>query len=518
LERLRDEDTRTRRMAAVALGKLADTADEEIEAALARAAQEERAPAVRRALVAALGRAGGRAALEVLSGLSLDGDVAAVRPRAELMVQRTLAREQPSSIAADAAPERPVHVAARCRRGLEPILAEELAAISDGAPAIRRDAPGGARVELRLSRPLTALYQARTLLSFALPLPPRRIRPGEDLADAVAERLLSRQAGAILRRFTTGPIRFRIDWVAGGKRRALTWKVAQAVQARAPDLINDPRESVWEVAVYEERDVVRVELAPDLPDPRFAYRRGDVPAASHPTIAAALARIAGARPDDVVWDPFVGSGLELCERALLGPFRRLVGSDRDAAALAVARENLAAAGAEAAEILERDARAAPPMQPPPTLILTNPPLGRRVHRQGDLPELLERFVERAARALAPGGRLVWISPFPGRTEAAARRSGLRPTLLAPIDMGGFEAQIQAFSKDEAARAGEGRGRSDAGGRAQRAGARREQGHGRSDGDRDDQQDDHAAPGRAGRRLRNLEDRSGRGERGRRDRA
>ena len=33
------------------------------------------------------------------------------------------------------------------------------------------------------------------------------------------------------------------------------------------------------------------------------------------------------KQNDLVWDPFVGSGTELCERALLGPYRALVGSD-----------------------------------------------------------------------------------------------------------------------------------------------------------------------------------------------
>ena len=527
MARLRDEDARTRRLVAVALGKLGGAqgdkdegdergdavADPELEEALLAAAREEQVPEVRRALVTTLGRVGGRAALEAVSGLSLDRDLEAVRPRAELMLKRAVSRERASSIAADLAPDKPTRVVARCRRGLERMMMEELAAVSDKAPELRRDAPGGPRVELELRGPLADLFQARTMLSFAFPLSSRQVRAGEDVADVVAERLLSREAGEILQRFTVGPVRYRVEWAGGGKRRALTFKVAQAVQARAPDRINDPRESTWEVIVHEDDGRVRVELAPNLPDPRFAYRRGDVPAASHPTIAAALARIAGAREDDVVWDPFVGSGLELCERARLGPFRKLLGSDREPAALAVARENLAAAGVEGAVLVEREAMAPPPMKEAPTLIITNPPMGRRVYRHGDLAELLERFVERAARALAPGGRLVWISPFPVQTEAVARRSGLRATVLTMLDMGGFEAQIQAFHKDEVAR---GARRGEAGRGAQGPGLHREVRHDRADEDRHDQHDEHAAPrGLRGRALGNVEPAAGRGERGRR---
>lgn len=451
---LRDDDRRTRRMAAVALGKPAarDAGQPLVEAALAEAVRSERSPDVRRALVDALGKVGGGAALDVLAELGGEEDLAGPRARAELLARRTLSRGEPSAIAGDRAPEHPVRVAVRARRGLEAILAEELSAIDQGAPdgalapEIRSDACGGTWVEVTLSGRLDVLFGARTMLSFALPLPERTLDAEDDIAKVVAELLLSQASRGVLRRFTVGAIRYRIEWARGGKRRAAVFRIATAVEAEAPELVNDPTQSTWDVVVYEGAGRVRVELAPRLPDPRFSYRKGDVPAASHPTIAAALARIAGVRADDVVWDPFVGSGLELCERALLGPYRRLVGSDRELRALQVARENLDAAGAHGAELLQRDACSAPPGDAP-TLILTNPPLGRRVERTGALDALLTRFIEHAARVLAPGGRLVWISPFPERTEAAARRSGLRPALLQRVDMGGFDAQIQRFDKE-----------------------------------------------------------------------
>ena len=80
--------------------------------------------------------------------------------------------------------------------------------------------------------------------------------------------------------------------------------------AERPELVNDPTASLWE-AVVVEKPRVAVEVWPrGLGDPRFAYRRAYVPASSHPTLAAALARVGGVRADDVVWDPFVGAGTE----------------------------------------------------------------------------------------------------------------------------------------------------------------------------------------------------------------
>jgi tRNA G10 N-methylase Trm11 len=164
-----------------------------------------------------------------------------------------------------------------------------------------------------------------------------------------------------------------------------------------------------------------------------------VPAASHPTIAAALARVAGVKPNDVVWDPFCGSGSELCERALLGPYRALHGTDVDAEALAAAAENLAAAG-HRATLEERPAETGAPRGT--TLILTNPPMGHRVLFGGDVPALLARLIDVAAAVLPRGGRLAWLSPSGERTARAAERAGMRVELRRPVDLGGLAAELQ----------------------------------------------------------------------------
>jgi 23S rRNA G2445 N2-methylase RlmL len=193
------------------------------------------------------------------------------------------------------------------------------------------------------------------------------------------------------------------------------------------------------VAVHEAGAEVEIELVPRFPDPRFTYRQADVPAASHPTIAAALARVAGVRPDDVVWDPFVGSALELIERARLGPYAALHGTDIDEGALEAARANLARAGIEAVQLVHADSTAKRPRDV--TLVLTNPPMGRRVAR-GELAPLMDRFVVSAREALVRGGRLVWLSPMPDRTRARLEAEGFTVDLARAVDMGGFSAELQ----------------------------------------------------------------------------
>jgi 23S rRNA G2445 N2-methylase RlmL len=190
---------------------------------------------------------------------------------------------------------------------------------------------------------------------------------------------------------------------------------------------------------------VSLELRPRVDDPLFLWRVADVPAASHPTVAAALARVAGTRADDVVWDPFAGSGVELVERARAGKYAQLIGSDRDPSALDAARANCAAADLADVTLLVGDALAVAPAGV--TLVLTNPPLGRRALRDADLGDLYDRFLAHVAQLLRPGGRLVWLSPLGARTATRATEVGLRVTVERRVDLGGVHATLQRLDRD-----------------------------------------------------------------------
>jgi hypothetical protein len=416
---LDDADAKTSRNAILALGHLPSPA---VEARLRELLHAAPTPAHRRSAAEALGKIGGAASLAALADLDARGDAELPRiaGRAVLRLRRTLGRDAPSEIDLDARPERPIAVELSCRPGLEELLAEEVGGRARG--------PG--RVAATLAGSLAELHRARLFLDVTFP-----VRAGRDAASAIT----SDAALGILRRFTRGAIRYRLAFATGGHRRAEVLRVAAAVSAVRPELENDPTASTWEIVAGEGG---RITLAPRrFTDPRFSYRVRDVPAASHPTVAAALARVAGARADDVVWDPFVGSGVELVERARLGPYRSLHGTDLDPRALEAARENLAAAGVRAT-LERRDARGGAP--PGTTLVLTNPPMGHRVLDRDAIPALLSELVALAGRALPPGGRLVWLSPVPRVTADAARRAGLRIARHHPVDLGGLRAELQAL--------------------------------------------------------------------------
>ena len=129
---------------------------------------------------------------------------------------------------------------------------------------------------------------------------------------------------------------------------------------------------------------------------------------------------------------FAGSGTELVERAFAGPYARLIGSDLEERALSAARENLAAAGLRGVLLSRADATTYAPEGV--TLVLTNPPMGRRVSRSAELAATLDAFVDHAARVLVPGGRMVWLSPVPARSRERARpgpRGRPEPATTAP---------------------------------------------------------------------------------------
>lgn len=421
LEALGDDDPKTRRAAARGLGKLAPT--DEITAALQQAFAAAESEDDKKALGLALGKAG------VDTGQS---------GRAGMIAQREAARKTTSAIDPTASLAN-ARIHFHTRSGLEEIVKRE---IGRGA---RFFAPGV--VESSLTGPLSGAFAIRTAIEVGFPLGDRPATG--DLAADVAKALASDEALAIFRAFTQpagAPIRFRVAFTRGGHQRSIAWRIAELVQKGTKELLNDPKESTWEAVVDVAGDRLRVELMPRaFVDTRFSYRGDTVPASSHPSIAAALVRVAPRRDDDIVWDPFVGAGAELIERARIGPYAQLFGTDLEKEAVAAARANAKRAGVERVLIERGDAM--DPLVPPDgvSLIITNPPMGRRVQR-GTHADLLERFVGRAAEILVPGGALVWLVPEPQRIRIKADDAGLIRESGISVDMGGFSAELAVYVK------------------------------------------------------------------------
>jgi len=434
LARMHDPAVRVRRAAASALGKLGG--DDARAALLARWDASDVTADERRVLAEALGKVGGGDALARLRALDArdDAELARRRDRALLMADRSAQRDEDSQVIGDVPPPSPVKLRLGCRAGLADMLVEELAAAGIAAKALVDN-----EAELELARPLSALFTSHLWASVAVRMPLPAPSGDDDLAATLVRAITAPAMRALLRAWTRGPIRWRLGF-ASGHKRSVVWRVARDVTAAAPELVNDPTATTWDILVDDSARTL--DLVPRrLHDPRFAWRVAEVPAASHPSVAAALVRVAGVRADDRVWDPFCGSAMELVERARCGPARRLVGSDVDDAALAAARANAAAAGV-AIELVQGDARSYAPGEV--DLAITNPPLGSRVHV--DAAALLVEAVPNIAKQLAPGGRLVWITPAFRKTTPACERAGLSRTRSLPVDLGGVRGHLECWER------------------------------------------------------------------------
>ena len=437
---LRDPSEKVRRYAMTALPKIGAGASAEAE--LLALLQKTDSGRETKFLGRTLDKIGGAATLEALgSGLL---------PQTEQKVKASVARAQsPSSVNMDGVLTEfaGLRIHLRGRKGLEQIVRQEVEENAATRAKFRVEEVGGGLVVLLPVAPFSLgdLCTLRCFGSVGFVLGAVR---GSDATESIASLIASPLSQRILKTFTEGAIRYRLNFVSKGHQRGAVREIANRAYALCPEILNDPRSAPWSMEIHPTGRGNVVELSPRwVPDPRFAYRQADVPAASHPPLAACMARLAGARDGEIVWDPFCGSGLELVERALLGGVQRLYGTDLSAEAIAISQRNFAAAnipGVEAEFICcdFRDYASIKGLGPESvTLIVTNPPMGRRVPI-GDLTGLIADLFSVAAEVLQPGGRLVFANPLPVGPSPAALKLESRQV----VDFGGFNCRLEMYRK------------------------------------------------------------------------
>ena len=82
--------------------------------------------------------------------------------------------------------------------------------------------------------------------------------------------------------------------------------------------------------------------------------------------------------------------------------------------------------------------------PSPSLVVTNPPFGKRVRTGGPVGPLLAATLVNVAKQLRSGGRVVIMSPDARATERAALGAGLSLRERTAVDVGGVPAELQVF--------------------------------------------------------------------------
>ncbi len=437
---LNDPSEKVRRYAMAALPKIG--AGELGEGKLIAALQTTTEERERKYLRETLGKIGGLAALEQ----GVLGD-------AEQRVKASIARqESPSAVRFQAVlsdfSELRIHL--RGRNGLEGIVGEELEQSKRKPERFRVTGVQSGKVAIVPVAPfsLADIYAMRCFGTVGFVLGQTEGTGEAESAEALAEVVTSPLARRLWQTFTEGSIRYRLNFVDKGHQRGAVERLANRIYARCPEILNDGRSVTWTVDIYPSGRGHLVELRPNMtPDPRFSYRQKDVPAASHPPLAACLARLAGRMENEVIWDPFCGSGLELIESALLGGVRGVYGSDRSDAAVAIAQNNFAAAKVKSvpAKFMCGDfreiARSQELQAGKVTLIITNPPMGMRVP-VANLRQLIGDLFLVAATVLQPGGRLVLVNPV----SKEMPHQSLKLEFRQKVDMGGFDCRMEKYVK------------------------------------------------------------------------
>jgi len=443
---LRDPQEKIRRYALAALPKIGVNTEAEAEMLALLKNGEEREM---RHLGRALEKVGGEATLAVIeSGVSLPS----------LTVQKVKAgisrSENEGSVRLEVKlPVTPdLRVLLRCRRGLEDFVREEAREVLSEKEWIiepKKTHDFGCVVLKPLKEfSLGTLYQMRCFATVAFPL--GLIEEGEHWIEQLARCIASQGAQSLMLTATEGTARYRLDFVAKGHQRGAIRQVIERAFALCPEILNDARQAPWSVDILpSSHGKSSVELRPRLyPDPRLGYRQDDIAAASHPPLAACMARLAaktGSGNSEIIWDPFCGSGLELIERGLLGGVSALYGTDLDPKAIEVAQANFTTAQLDGvhSEFICADFREASIHPGSISLIITNPPLGRRV-RIKDMQGLFSDLYTAATRVLKPSGRLVFVNPLlTGPSDPS-----LKLEYQKSIDLGGFTCRLEMYRKIE----------------------------------------------------------------------
>ncbi len=442
---LKDPAEKIRRYAMAALPKIGAGRKEEAE--LLSLLQTTTVEREKKYVGRALDKIGGTATLEIVAGAQ--GLLAQTEQKVKASVAR---RQRPSAIRMDRSlsPYAGLRIHLRCRKGLEGIVRDEIA---------ERIGPNGKFRIAEVRRGLVALlpvepfsladiYTLRCFGTVNFVLGAVRSRPPEESMEALAAVIASPLSRRLLTTLTEGSLRYRLDFVSKSHQRGAVRLLANRAYALCPDILNDARSAPWSMDIHPAGDGLSVELRPRLaPDPRFFYREDDVAAASHPPLAACMARLSGRIKEEIAWDPFCGSGLELVERALLGGVQCVYGTDISPEAIAIARVNFAAAKIKSVQSKFiccdfRDFTRVEGLGPQSvTLIITNPPMNRRI-RVPDMRGLFTDLFAVAAVALKPGGRLVFANPL----RSGPRDPSLKLQFRQVIDMGGFDCRLEMYLK------------------------------------------------------------------------
>jgi 23S rRNA G2445 N2-methylase RlmL len=154
------------------------------------------------------------------------------------------------------------------------------------------------------------------------------------------------------------------------------------------------------------------------------WKTEHLPASLRPSMAAAMVRLAGPAPGDLILDPMCGAGTIIGESIELSKQRKagrvdLIGGDLEMNALRAAGVNLRKVGPA---ILARwDATRLPLADRSIDRVISNPPFGKQLSSPEEIGPLYRRMARECDRVLKEGGKAVFLV-----SETELLRDAIRP--------------------------------------------------------------------------------------------
>lgn len=161
------------------------------------------------------------------------------------------------------------------------------------------------------------------------------------------------------------------------------------------------------------------------------------------TIAAAMIRLADAHRGraELLCDPMCGSGTILVEAATINPSLRVFGADWDEPTVAAARGTLANHRLDVPVALADARTIARNIDQLIDVVVSDPPYGMRQGSRTRLDRFYESLLRGVLDALAPGARLVLISPRRKAMLSAIEALPLEVVDERPVETGGLVPRI-----------------------------------------------------------------------------
>ena len=172
-----------------------------------------------------------------------------------------------------------------------------------------------------------------------------------------------------------------------------------------------------------------------------AYKVVHMPASLRPTVAYCMVLLSEPALMDVFVDPMCGAGTIPIERALAGPYRKVIGGDVEESIIRSAKANVDASR-RSVDLALWDVSAMPLHDRTVDKIVCNLPFGKQIGSRSENRALYSDFFIEMLRVLKPGGRAVLLtSERTLMNELTRQHRSVRLKRYMRIDLLGVKAYI-----------------------------------------------------------------------------